>query len=337
MAETVFGGDIQQMDPPPKRRRVLDPSAIAPVPIYSNKVSSGLQLKPTSSLFAESENADDADDCLWAEFSSKEAADVICLSDSEEEPGSHQRLAEPRKERAETPRCPTPPPDSPVQKQSRKVRQKTNEINRRLQAASSVLSPKSRPTAAPCAPPPVEEQADDDDIIVLVTPGTRSLPDSSDPARKIPLKVRCRTEIHRVQVLPSTPLGQVLRQLSVTLDVPPSQLLLLREEAELPPHLTVEELRLGIADIIDCVVMATEEKSGSLITVRLQSKDRGSSQSFSVHRDAPLASVFSQYLSGVTAAARSKARFQFDGSRVTGEQTAAQLDMEDGDMVEVWI
>lgn len=179
----------------------------------------------------------------------------------------------------------------------------------------------------------MEEQADDDDIIVLVTPGTRSLPDSSDPARKIPLKVRCRTEIHRVQVLPvgsgrtagrsacallqnclsfqSTPLGQVLRQLSVTLDVPPSQLLLLREEAELPPHLTVEELRLGIADIIgeshdppppwlveigcllvvmrrlcssDCVVMATEEKSGSLITVRLQSKDRGSSQSFSVHR-----------------------------------------------------
>lgn len=54
-------------------------------------------------------------------------------------------------------------------------------------------------------------------------------------------------------------------------------------------------------------------------------------------QDAPLASIFSQYLSGVEAAARSKARFQFDGTRVTGEQTAAQLDMEDGDIVEVWI
>lgn len=98
----------------------------------------------------------------------------------------------------------------------------------------------------------------------------------------------------------------MLGQLSVILKVPPSQLLLLREEEELSPQLTVDELRLGIADIIgeshdlcgsfrfppghclvsrssDCVVMATEEQSSS-ITVRLQSRDRGSSQSFSVLR-----------------------------------------------------
>ncbi|XP_024117966.1 NFATC2-interacting protein isoform X2 [Oryzias melastigma] len=319
------------MKPPPKRRRILDPSAITPVPIYSNKVSSGLQLKPTTSLFNENENADDADDCLWAEFSCKEPAEVVCLSDSEEEFGPH--LAEPREECVETPHCPSPPPESPVQKQSRKVRQKTSEINRRLQAASSILSPKSGPSLSSCTPPPVEE---DDDIIILEAPGARRRPASSSPACRMSLKVRCRTEIHRVPVLPSTPLGEVLGQLSVILKVPPSQLLLLREEEELSPQLTVDELRLGIADIIDCVVMATEEQSSS-ITVRLQSRDRGSSQSFSVLRDAPLASIFSQYLSGVEAAARSKARFQFDGTRVTGEQTAAQLDMEDGDIVEVWI
>uniref|UniRef100_A0A3P9B1Y6 Rad60/SUMO-like domain-containing protein n=1 Tax=Maylandia zebra TaxID=106582 RepID=A0A3P9B1Y6_9CICH len=29
-------------------------------------------------------------------------------------------------------------------------------------------------------------------------------------------------------------------------------------------------------------------------------------------------------------------RFHFDGSKVTGSQTPAQLDMEDGDIIEVW-
>ncbi|RVE70082.1 hypothetical protein OJAV_G00083950 [Oryzias javanicus] len=332
MAETVFDSDIQQMSRP---QTAADPRPVChhAGPIYSNKVSSGLQLKPTSSLFSESENADDADRLLWAEFSSKEPAEVVCLSDSEEDSGPRQRLTEPREDCVETPLCPSPP-ESPVQKRSRKVQQKTNEINRRLQAASSILSPKSGPSPASCTPPSVEEE--DDDIIILEPRGALQRPASSGPACKMSLKVRCRTEIHRVPVLPSTPLGEVLGHLSGILKVPPPQLLLLREEEELPPHLTVDELRLGIADIIDCVVMATEQQSGS-ITVRLQSRDRGSSQSFSVLRDAPLASIFSQYLSGVKAAARSKARFQFDGTRVTGEQTAAQLDMEDGDIVEVWI
>uniref|UniRef100_A0A3P9LGY3 NFATC2-interacting protein n=1 Tax=Oryzias latipes TaxID=8090 RepID=A0A3P9LGY3_ORYLA len=132
----------------------------------------------------------------------------------------------------------------------------------------------------------------------------------------------------------STPLGQVLRQLSVTLDVPPSQLLLLREEAELPPHLTVEELRLGIADIIEFLHSQGRFLLVPSILVLVRTR---TNRVLCSPQDAPLASVFSQYLSGVTAAARSKARFQFDGSRVTGEQTAAQLDMEDGDIVEVWI
>lgn len=30
----------QVLKPPPKRRRILDPSAIVPVPVYSNKVGS---------------------------------------------------------------------------------------------------------------------------------------------------------------------------------------------------------------------------------------------------------------------------------------------------------
>lgn len=101
--------------------------------------------------------------------------------------------------------------------------------------------------------------------------------------------------------------------------------------------------------------------SSSAVRVKLQSKDRDSSQEFSIQRvrscssssivsvstfmrsnasvppqEAPLSSIFSQYLSGLPAGAARKVRFHFDGSKVTGSQTAAQLDLEDGDIIEVW-
>lgn len=110
-----------------------------------------------------------------------------------------------------------------------------------------------------------------------------------------------------------------------------------------------------------------EASSSSSITVRLQSKDRDSSQEFSLHRvcssssssssssfsfvfvsgrqpvcvfvfqDAPLGSIFSQYLSRMSSSAQRAVRFHFDGVKVTHSQTPAQLDMEDGDIIEVWI
>nr|XP_043906745.1 NFATC2-interacting protein [Solea senegalensis] len=84
--------------------------------------------------------------------------------------------------------------------------------------------------------------------------------------------------------------------------------------------------------------MAAEDKvkGTDVITIKLQSKDRDSAQEFSLNRDAPLASVFSQYLSRVPPTSRTKVAFYFDGSKVTRRQTPAQLDMEDGDIVEVW-
>lgn len=56
-----------------------------------------------------------------------------------------------------------------------------------------------------------------------------------------------------------------------------------------------------------------------------------------VFQDAPLGSIFSQYLSRMSRSAQRAVRFQFDGSKVTHSQTPAQLDMEDGDIIEVWI
>ncbi|XP_070704479.1 NFATC2-interacting protein [Pempheris klunzingeri] len=356
MAEAVSGdSELQAAKPPPKRRRILDPSAIVPVPVYSNKVSSSLQLKPAAAVFTEKENSDDAaDDSLWSRFSSRGPTEaVITLSDSEEdeervgnEPGSVEKNTE-----LEAPRCPSPPPpESPFQKQSRQVTEKISEIDRKLQAVNSLLSPepqgrRSRRRRGP-------QSADDDDIIIMspndddavVMDPLSGLQDSpySSAVREIPLKIRCRTDIHKIPVLSSTPLSDVVTQLSTILKVPPPRLLLLREEVELPKDSTVSELGLGIADIIECVVMAAEDEGGAVdggsssITVRLQSKDRDSSQEFSLRRDAALGSIFSQYLSKMSAKAQRKVCFHFDGSKVTHGQTPAQLDMEDGDIIEVW-
>ncbi|XP_027897484.1 NFATC2-interacting protein [Xiphophorus couchianus] len=80
--------------------------------------------------------------------------------------------------------------------------------------------------------------------------------------------------------------------------------------------------------------MPSEEQS--CVSVKLQSRDRSSSQLFFVHREAPLSYVFSQYLSRLPAGARRSVQFHFDGSKVAGSQTAAQLELEDGDIIEVW-
>ncbi|XP_030264012.1 NFATC2-interacting protein isoform X1 [Sparus aurata] len=365
MAEAVSDSDLQAVKPPPKRRRILDPSAIVPVPVYSNKVSSSLQLKPAAAVFTEKETTDAAGDSLWSQFSSRgpssAAAAAVNLSDSEEDEAEHTK----EKTEPEVVRCPSPPPpESPVQKQSIQVTQKISEIDRRLRAVTSLMSPE--PQSCRTRRRRGRRSTDDDDVIIMnsndddviimsyneddvigSTPvsGGEDSPYRSS-VREIPLKVRCRTDVHKIPVLSSTPLSYVLSELSVILNVPPPRLLLMREEVELPTDSTVGELGLGIADIIECVVMAAEDKSkdggdsgsgSGSITVRLQSKDRDSSQEFSLHRDAPLGSIFCQYLSRMSSRAQGTVRFHFDGCKVTHSQTPAQLDMEDGDIIEVWI
>ncbi|KAK2832927.1 hypothetical protein Q5P01_016816 [Channa striata] len=348
MAEARCDGEMKSVKPPAKRRRILDPSAIVPVPIYSNKVNSSLQLKPMTPLFTEKDSTDiGADDSLCSGFSSRETANVIFLDSEEDEPEDAEKQHE--KTEQETVCCPSPPPpESPVQKQSRQVKQKLNEIDRKLRAVSSLLSPECpKRTRSRCrrghSSASLEEEQHDEDVIIITPDSKSESLQYSSSDREIPLKIRCRTDVHKIPVLSSTPLIDVVTQLSIILSVPPSRLLLLREEVELATHSTVSELGLGIADIIECVVMAAEERTGAIddssdsnVTVRLQSKDRDSSQMFSLHRDAPLGTIFTQYLSKMSAVNQRKVRFHFDGSRVTHNQTPAQLTMEDGDIIEVW-
>nr|XP_033501779.1 NFATC2-interacting protein [Epinephelus lanceolatus] len=355
--EEVSDSEQQAVKPPPKRRRILDPSAIVSVPVYSNKVNSSLQLKPAAAVFTEEEKSEDAaDDSLLSMFSSREpTATVIALSDSEEDEVEHVENRPQQMTKKKEPaviRCPSPPPpESPVKKQSRQVKQKISEIDKKLRAVNSLLSPEPQHRRSRGRSSPGEQDNDDliimnpndDDDVIIMNPNS-GLQDSlySSSVREIPLKIRCRTDIHKIPVLSSTPLSDVVTQLSVILNVPPPRLLLLREAVELPTDSTVGKLGLGIADIIECVVMAAEDKSeadssSNSITVRLQSKDRDSSQEFSLSRDAPLGSIFTQYLSRMSINTQSKVRFHFDGCKVKHSQTPAQLDMEDGDIIEVWI
>lgn len=76
----------------------------------------------------------------------------------------------------------------------------SSEINKKLQAVSAILSPE-----------PLERKTDrrrnrrnqrsdpndDSDDVIIMSPG-----DGSDSPREIPLKIRCRTDVHKVLVLP---------------------------------------------------------------------------------------------------------------------------------------
>lgn len=56
-------------------------------------------------------------------------------------------------------------------------------------------------------------------------------------------------------------------------------------------------------------------------------------------QDAPLGPIFAQYLSRVSKVAQGSCRaptFLFDGVQLSPQQTPAQLDMEDDDIIQVW-
>ncbi|XP_058274807.1 NFATC2-interacting protein isoform X1 [Hemibagrus wyckioides] len=283
-------------NPPSKRRRVLEPSAITSGPIYSNKVTRSLRMKP--SVFRKT----NCTEVNGEAFS-------INLSDSEEELG----------------------PDKP------------REHNQKLDALSSLLCLTSK------TPEDILDVSDincydrNNDIIIVSSedkPKRRTAkPKRRKRAQEISLKFRCQLDVHKIPVLSTDPLSKAVAQLSVKLNVPPSKILLMRNDAELPVRSTITQLDLGIADIIDCLVITDDkedESSCDVITVRLQGKEKGSAKEYSVQKNAPLGSVLSQYTSGLSAAAKRKVRFLFDGLKVTRNQTPLQLDMEDGDVIDVW-
>ncbi|XP_028843175.1 NFATC2-interacting protein isoform X2 [Denticeps clupeoides] len=346
MAEAIqisdSGSDTEAptMKPPPKRRRILDPSAIPKVSIYSSKVDRSLELKPAFLKAAHLIDVDEEEAALLPQdFLEKQKTKVLDV-DVEEEHKPQDDIRSP---------SPPPPLGRACVKLTRRANRKIREINKTLSVIDSIIkqSDKTESVPAKSFSPGDYDDYDDDDIVLVSSAQQQNKKPGPSPhlvsqqSRQISLKFRCRTELLKIPVQSMAPLTHAVDQLSVKLGVPPNRILLLMKEVELSVTSTASELGLTIADIIDCVVIPDERKGdgkhSDVITVRLQSKEKGSAQEYSLRKDEPLRSIFSQYVSSLDNRTRQRVSFLFDGSRVTHSQTPSDLDMEDGDVIEAWV
>lgn len=218
----------------------------------------------------------------------------------------------------------TPPPPRTKSRKHSRALQKLREVNKRLQDLRSCLSPKQ---------PQGQDHLSQEDEVVLVEG-----PPLPENPRLLPLKIRCRADLVRLPVRMSEPLQSVVDHMATRLGVSPSRILLLFGETELSPTATPRTLKLGVADIIDCVVLASSpEAAGTsqLIQLRVQGKEKHQMLEVSLPRDSPLKTLMSRYeeamgLSGC------KLTFFFDGTKLSGKELPADLGMESGDLIEVW-
>lgn len=218
---------------------------------------------------------------------------------------------------------PPPPPRTKSRKHTRAL-QKLREVNKRLQDLRSCLSPKQRQG---------QDQQNQEDEVVLVEGPT--LPASP---RLFPLKIRCRADVVRLPMRMSEPLQSVVDHMATHLGVSPSRILLLFGETELSPTATPRTLKLGVADIIDCVVLASSPETSEmshLLQLRVQGKEKHQMLEVSLSPDSPLKTLMSRYEEAMGLSGH-KLSFFFDGTKLSGKELPTDLGMETGDLIEVW-
>uniref|UniRef100_A0A2K5HXX3 NFATC2-interacting protein n=1 Tax=Colobus angolensis palliatus TaxID=336983 RepID=A0A2K5HXX3_COLAP len=136
----------------------------------------------------------------------------------------------------------------------------------------------------------------------------------------------------------SEPLQSVVDHMATHLGVSPSRILLLFGETELSPTATPRTLKLGVADIIDCVVLASSPEAtetSQQLQLRVQGKEKHQTLEVSLSRDSPLKTLMSHYEEAMGLSGR-KLSFFFDGTKLSGRELPADLGMESGDLIEVW-
>ncbi|XP_064151838.1 NFATC2-interacting protein isoform X2 [Loxodonta africana] len=310
-----------------RRRLLLDPGEAPVVPVYSEKVKSSLHLIPDHLPLLELCPAGAEEDAEMADSSSSQPEDPpypgftwkkkLRGKDEEEEEEKKMFLAQDM----------SPSPPSPPRTKSRKhtrALQKLREVNKRLQDLRSSLSPKQH-QGQDC-------QSQEDDVVLVEGPIFPQSP------RLFPLKIRCRADLVRLPVRMSEPLQSVVDHMANHLGVSPSRILLLFGETELSPTATPRTLKLGVADIIDCVVLASSPEAAETsqqLQLRVQGKEKHQVLEVSLSPDSPLKTLMARYeeamgLSGC------KLAFFFDGTKLSGVELPADLGMESGDLIEVW-
>ncbi|XP_047636175.1 NFATC2-interacting protein isoform X2 [Phacochoerus africanus] len=300
-----------------RRRLLLDPGEAPAVPVYSEKVKSSLHLIPdhVSLLkFCPPETEEEAESVDMADASSPHAEESPCPASSWKRKLRSMDGEEKKKVLLVQDTSPvTPPPPRTKSRKHSRALQKLREVNKRLQDLRSCLSPKQ---------PQGQDHLSQEDEVVLVEG-----PPLPENPRLLPLKIRCRADLVRLPVRMSEPLQSVVDHMATRLGVSPSRILLLFGETELSPTATPRTLKLGVADIIDCVVLASSpEAAGTsqLIQLRVQGKEKHQMLEVSLPRDSPLKTLMSRYeeamgLSGC------KLTFFFDGTKLSGPFRATFL------------
>lgn len=202
--------------------------------------------------------------------------------------------------------------------------QKLREVNKRLQDLRSCLSPKQHQS-------PALQNIDDE--VVLVEGSV--LPQNP---RLFTLKIRCRADLVRLPVKTSEPLQNVVDHMANHLGVSPNRILLLFGETELSPTATPRTLKLGVADIIDCVVLASSSEATETsqeLRLRVQGKEKHQMLEISLSPDSPLKVLMSHYEEAMGLSGH-KLSFFFDGTKLSGKELPADLGLESGDLIEVW-
>ncbi|GAB1292675.1 NFATC2-interacting protein [Apodemus speciosus] len=331
-----------------RRRRLLDPGEAPVVPVYSGKVQSSLNLIPESSSLLQ-----------------------LCSSEPEDEADLTDSVSPPSEDAL--------PPGSPWKKKLRKKHEKEEkkmeefpdrdisplprragagdfgcggegqferifrlscpnvvsiprEVNKRLQDLRSCLSPRQQPKPA--------LQSVDDEVVLVEGP---VLPQSS---RLFTLKIRCRADLVRLPVRTplrrqSEPLQNVVDHMASHLGVSPDRILLLFGETELSPTATPKTLKLGVADIIDCVVLASSSEATETtqeLRLRVQGKEKHQMLEISLSplvQDTPLKVLMSHYEEAM-GLSEHKLSFFFDGTKLSGKELPSDLGLESGDLIEVW-
>ncbi|XP_004439419.1 PREDICTED: NFATC2-interacting protein [Ceratotherium simum simum] len=307
-----------------RRRLLLDPGEAPVVPVYSGKVKSSLHLIPDHLLKLCPPGAEEEAD--MADSSSSHTEDPP-FPDSPWKKKLRSKNEEEKKKKELLAQDTSPLPPSLPRTKSRKhtqALQKLREVNKRLQDLRSCLSPKQRQG---------EDHLSQEDEVVLVEGST--LPESP---RLFQLKIRCRADLVRLPVRMSEPLQSVVDHMAAHLGVSPSRILLLFGETELSPTATPRTLKLGVADIIDCVVLASSPEAtetSQLLQLRVQGKEKHQMLEVSLSRDSPLKTLMSRYEEAMGLSDR-KLSFFFDGTKLSGKELPADLGMESGDLIEVW-
>ncbi|XP_015346692.1 NFATC2-interacting protein isoform X2 [Marmota marmota marmota] len=310
-----------------RRRLLLDPGEAPVVPVYSGKVQSSLHLIPdhVSLLKLCPEGAEEEADV--ADASSPHSEDPPRpdspwkkkLRSKDEKEEKKKKVFEAR----DTSPLPPPPPRTKSRKHTRAL-QKLREVNKRLQDLRSSLSPKQHQGQG--------RQSQDDEVVIVEGP---TLPENP---RLFPLKIRCRADLIRLPIRMSEPLQSVVDHMATRLRVSPSRILLLFGETELSPTATPRTLKLGVADIIDCVVLASSSEAtetSQQLRLRVQGKEKHQMLEISLSQDSPLKTLMSHYEEAMGLSGH-KLSFFFDGTKLSGKELPADLGMESGDLIEVW-